>query len=429
MERPTKIEATSIPNADLAEELRGAARMLEDFADLSVDEDPDDEVITADGRYEISEDSRLLLLLPRSSGFHLRADEVSLFAEEGLAGRWDGSSLRAKHNSYLLLEPVSSSAFALSAQELGPLQDHFDIGGDDDPDCQGATILFGPTPIALAVVKHDAYDKYHPPYEDDQAVLCITHDKYIEDSRIAEIADAYLFELTTSCGITFRRSTRPDDVYDDVEEPEDLLKRAERMRPLLAGPGIPQLLGLFNQAASASEPSYQILGFAKVVEYVASTVARMESFEQLRVKLAAPAALRPDARFLDDLKRTVEGQQDWKKDKIAMELAVVRCCDADELQRYAVPFSQKLRGLNPTSSAKDRDQALKEFASQLSSTRNALSHAKPNYRASGDECPPEQYESFARLAWSAAEMAIRWYAQSDPSMRYLPGAWPSGGQP
>jgi hypothetical protein len=425
-----EISDAQIAEGDLATELPEAVQLLEKhfMGSLALHVDEDTPRPGAGQRFEVGENSNLVVSLPNCETFYLKANSAWDFVQAGF-GRWDGSRLRAKRETYFLLEPVNSLAhWSIDPNPPETHEEHFGVEGAAGPETGDfcAALVFGPTPVALAIVKTGNYEKFHPPYEEQQPFLWITHDKHLPDERVDEIASAYLFELATSCQLTFRRSARLDDPHADFQEPADLLKRGERMRPLLAGSGIPPLIELFNQAAGASEPSYQILGFAKVVEYVASTVVRMESFEQLRIKLSAPNALRPDARFLDELKQTVERQQDWKQDKLSIQVAVVRCCDADELRRYAFPFCEKLHKLSLGSTDKDKEHALREFAGQLSAARNALSHAKPNYQASGDECPPEDYEHFAKLAWAAAELAVRWYAQSDPEMRYLPEMWSGG---
>ena len=339
---------------------------------------------------------------------------------------WDEWALVAPNDAFVPVEAVHHGAAVLVAEESDEhaqaLESRFQISASHEGVDYTVSLVIGASPVALAVLTSGEYDKYHPPFVTDETFVWLTRSEAVTTEWLEDVVAAFLFELATTTGLVFRRYKRTGPWYGP-EESEGDEEWTERFRPLVFGPGTRELLNLFNSAAAASEADHRIAGYTKVIEFVAATVVRVASFDALRVKLASRSALQPDARFLSELKRLVESQKDWVEDKRSIELAIQTCCDAGELQREAPPFCKGLHGLPDSSTDKQRREALADFAGRLTATRNALAHAKPNYRPRGVECAPEDYGELAQLAARAAEFAVRWYATSDPAMRFLPDDW------
>ena len=233
------------------------------------------------------------------------------------------------------------------------------------------------------------------------------------------VADAYLFELSSTLGLEFEVDPRP--TLEDVEwypEGEPQVSNA-RLRPLLLGKGMPELLKLYNRALAASNDEVRILYFAKVIEYVSQTVVRQQATEAIRAKLLSPRAVSPDAGYVAELQAVVEQQRVFRKDREAMKQTVVTCCEASELSRVAPPFLSKLRGVSPSDPPKKKEEALAQLGYSLSATRNWVSHAKANYERTGEECPEGQLDTFAECAKLAAQQAVRWYHSRPEEVRVL----------
>jgi hypothetical protein len=233
------------------------------------------------------------------------------------------------------------------------------------------------------------------------------------------IADAYLFELSSTLGLEFEESPRPTlEDWEWYPGGEPRISNA-RLRPLLLGKGMPDLLRLYNRAVAASDDETRILYFTKVVEYVSNTVVRQQATEAIRAKLLSPRSLSPDASFVAELQAVVEEQRVFRKDREAIKQAVIACCEASELSKVAPLFLSKLRAFSPSDKPKDREEALARLGYSLSATRNAVAHAKANYEPTGEECPEEQIAAFAECAKLVAQQAIRWYHSRPEDVRVL----------
>jgi hypothetical protein len=193
---------------------------------------------------------------------------------------------------------------------------------------------------------------------------------------------------------------------------------AMRVRPLLVGHGLEDVLALFNEACGLElHPDHLLLGFVRVIEHVSVTVIRLHAYQQMRTRLLSERALDPDAAFIEDLQRLMEALERKRSDKEAIKETIRTCCDVVELARNAPPFLTALKGLSSSSSTQVREQAANTLAHALYATRNAVAHAKANYVPTGQECPEEELDQFAEIARLAAAQAIRWLGTVDPRYR------------
>lgn len=230
-------------------------------------------------------------------------------------------------------------------------------------------------------------------------------------------ADAYIFELAASLRLDCRRSPRlgAGDLSQEDERPSDTSPPS--LRPLLLGPGLDAVISIYNSAVAAHDSSFEILGFVKVIEHISQTVIRLQMTDAVRAKLASPRALNPDAAFVMELENLVADHRAMRKDREALRTTVQTCCEVSELSKVAPPFLVRLRRLDFGADEKQRRACLDELASALTATRNWIAHAKAGYTSTGEECPPEQLETFAACARLAAEQAVRWYAARHESSR------------
>ena len=263
-----------------------------------------------------------------------------------------------------------------------------------------------------------AYEKYHPPVSEEDLFIEIKFDKPISHATEKNIFEAYLFELNSSLSIVIQKSPRP--YIDDSWLEEDYeLTSDHRLRPLILGKGIAELLSLYNKAVVAQDLSVRILYFTKAVEYVSQTVIRKQANAAIRSKLLSSRALNPDAEFIAELEAVVEGQRSYRKDREAIRQTITECCDASELSSKAPTFLKELRKISVNSREQEVTKALGSLGQSLYATRNQIAHAKANYTPSGDECPTEELRAFTECIRIATQQVIYWYQFSHESMRSM----------
>lgn len=276
----------------------------------------------------------------------------------------------------------------------------------------------GFTVFGAAVAASGNYDKDLPPVIWDLFIE-VRYRRSLPRDTARYVADSYMFELSSTLGLEFEVSPRPTLENEDLYSESELRASTTRLRPLLLGKGMPELLKLYTRAVAASDDEVRILYFAKVIEYVSQTVVRQRATEAIRAKLLSPRALNPDASFITELQAALEEQRVLRKDREAMKQTLIACCDVGELSRVAPPFLSKLYGVSASDPPKRKDEALAEVGYVLSATRNSVAHAKANYEPTGEECPGEQLAAFAECAKQAAQQAVRWYHSRSEDLRVL----------
>lgn len=267
----------------------------------------------------------------------------------------------------------------------------------------------GLTLFGILTAVHGNYDSFFAPVDFSDVFVEVRGTSTLERGLAEAIYQAYLFELSSSLNMDFREAPRPLVIDDEIDEPHDSEADSARLRPLLLGKGMDELLRLYNRAISTSDLDVAILYFTKVFEYVSQTVIRKQATEAIRAKLLSPRALSPDADFIAELETVVEEQRIFKKDKEAIKQTVLTCCEPSELAKVAPTFLVDLRRITVASSKRDKETAMEKLAASIYSSRNAVAHAKANYNPSGEECPSTEEGDFVECLKIAAQQAIRWY--------------------
>lgn len=243
------------------------------------------------------------------------------------------------------------------------------------------------------------------------------YEKELNEEFLDNIVEAYIFELSSSLGITtkimpFQRS---EDSLDGQDKADD--RGNNRIRPLLLGNGLTEPLRLYNEALNIVEPDVQILFLAKVIEYISRTVIRQSFITIVRAKLLSPSALEPTAQFIMELNDLMDEQKQSWKDKEAVKLTVKTCCEATELAKVAPRFLPELSRIAASSKRKECESALEKLGEILADTRNSIAHAKANYSPTGNECPPSEMKAFSKCVQLAAQQALRWYGSQSEIIR------------
>lgn len=207
--------------------------------------------------------------------------------------------------------------------------------------------------------------------------------------------------------------------YDSLEDEPEYKTDKTRLRPLLRGKGVHELLKLYNSSLSSTNYEIFVLTYTKVIEYVSQTVIQQDLINSATKKLFSPRALNPDANYILELGKIFEGNKNNQKDYFAIKLTIEICCDLNEIVTEAPPFLKFTRKLNKDSKNDDKVKAFDEVASAISNTRNMFAHAKTNYEKKGMECPTDQLKGYTKCLDILTQQVIRWFAKEHEDNRVI----------
>jgi len=283
-----------------------------------------------------------------------------------------------------------------------------------------AGLITGFNVFSLHVVAAGLDHEYFPPVGSEEAFIEVNFPEKLTEDQIAQFVQAYLFELSATVGCEFVVSPRQEIEDAEADEYEGgLVRTPHRLRPLVTGKGIADLLTIYNRGVGTVDDELKILCFTKVIEFVAQTAIKRQSTETIHGKLMSSRAISPDAQFISELELLIEQQRVFKKDREAIRLTISLCCQATELSPTSPKFIKELSLPDLASDVKLQTAALNKFSDVLYSTRNSIAHAKSNYVPTGDECPSEALHQLATCSRRAAEQAIRWFASIPDPQRVI----------
>lgn len=121
----------------------------------------------------------------------------------------------------------------------------------------------GFTLFGILITSKSDWDKYFPPITEDECFIEIRFPLGTPESTVRNIAEAYMFELSTTQKVHLTKSPRPTfgeyRHYDDDDNevaPEPL-----RLRPLLVGKGMHGIIELFNKAKASGKADISLSCF------------------------------------------------------------------------------------------------------------------------------------------------------------------------
>ena len=284
-------------------------------------------------------------------------------------------------------------------------------------------IVNGFSPFSLIITKNGDYEDFWPPFHEEDYFIEITFENAIESSIVDSFIETYLFELNSSLNLTFRQHIRPTIEgnldYDDAHEKAIKLEETSRLRPLISGKGIKEACYLFNKAMSIEDDELRLFSMVKVIEYIAPTVVKKKTNEQIRQRLLSADALNPDADFIADLIKLVENNRETRKDAAALKLTVFEACDPSPLAKIAPKCLSTIHLKKDFIKDSDRKAALEELSNCITATRNKIAHAKSNFKPTGKECPKEQLTSFVECLRLVTIQVVQWFATCPEELRIL----------
>lgn len=233
------------------------------------------------------------------------------------------------------------------------------------------------------------------------------------------LAAAFLFELNQALGLVLVESSL-SATWENPDE-DAIAQRVSgiRLRPLLTGSGMAELLRHFNEGVRASSPEDGVLAFAKIFEYVSATIVRERLIQRARQKLLSERSRTPDSTFIQELQALFESERVLRQDRAAVVLTTRTCCDAWELHPLAPRGCKKLAELKDDANEKERDSALDSFGECVVSTRNMLSHSKANYEPTGSECSEADLPDLVKCLRVAARQLIHYFHGVHPDRRVV----------
>ncbi|WP_426450690.1 hypothetical protein ACP26L_01400 [Paenibacillus sp. S-38] len=232
----------------------------------------------------------------------------------------------------------------------------------------------------IRIIIDDNFDKHFPPITSEDLFIEIISSEVIDFESIDEITQSYIFECSSTLELDITAIPRKYGFDWEEEDAKPQRSHELRLRPLIHGKGITEVLKIYNECNSISNPEFRILTYTKVIEYVSQTVLRKEMVESITKKLYSPNTLNPDAKYILELEKLYEEHKNNRKDNQAIRLTVETCCDIIDLVSSAPNYLKKTKKLTFESSKESRSQCLEEFANSISDTRNMIAHAKTNYK-------------------------------------------------
>ncbi|KQL21233.1 hypothetical protein [Cytobacillus solani] len=281
-------------------------------------------------------------------------------------------------------------------------------------------IVEGITSYGLALAIEKKYNKYTPPVDYNDMFIEIRAESDLNHDIINSLVQAYMFEIRSTLKVEIHISPRPYyDPWEDDENEIDISSTPLKLRPLLRGKGISELIDLYNSTLPTQNAEILLLTYVKVIEYVSQSVIQKDLIASTLTKLSSRRALSPDATYILELNKIFDNHRNNKKDHQAIKLTIETCCDIHEIVPSAPQFLKVTNRLTLDSKEDVKQKAIEEVASAISQTRNMFAHAKTNYDFKGMECPAEQLHEFAECVDILAQQIIRWFAREHEDNRVV----------
>ncbi|MGA9286824.1 MAG: hypothetical protein WBV93_00630 [Anaerobacillus sp.] len=277
-------------------------------------------------------------------------------------------------------------------------------------------IVNGLTSYGIKLIIDGNYNEQIPAVENDDTFIEIRGEDKIDERVIDSLVESYLFELKSTINISIHVMPR---VSYYTEQYEEFRTNATRLRPLLRGKGVHELLKLYNSSLSTTNFEILVLTYTKVIEYVSQTVIQQDLIKSATKKLFSPKALNPDANYILELSEIFEGNRNNQKDYASIKLTIETCCDLNEIVRVAPRFLKFTNKLTSSSKETEIVKAYEEVANAISNTRNMFAHAKTNYDKKGMECPMDQLHEFTTCLDILSQQVIRWFAKEHEDNRVI----------
>ncbi len=224
------------------------------------------------------------------------------------------------------------------------------------------------------------FDEYYSSYSSLDYFVRIQCEDEISMSDADSLASAYVFELQTAFDIRLPFSTGRNELDSIIDRGnESLMEMESRLFPLITGVGASELLKLYNNALNAGDLDFRILGYTKVIEYIAPTVSKNKLIESITLKLTSPEVFKPTSSFISELGNIYyQHQNNSTKDSELIKISVITAVTVDDIWEYVPSFLKNKSNTKPTEQIEQRN-LLEKVADCIYNTRSEIAHAKANY--------------------------------------------------
>ena len=306
------------------------------------------------------------------------------------------------------------SSFSRHRKPVSVLEKSVDVNGKT----YTCSLFNGLCIFHLLVEKSGDFDKYCPSYSPDDYFVKISCDKNLDMGEADALAHAYIFELQSSFDLILPFSTGRIAPYYPDRSDESLLGLESKLFPLIYGTGASELLSLYNTAKTTIDLDFKILGFTKVIEYIAPTISQKALLENVSMKLTSLNVFAPTAKFIAELGGVYEKHRNTSnKDSELIKLSILTATSLDEIWEKIPNF---IKG-KQISLPEEQNQVafLEKLSDCVYNTRNEIAHAKANYDKKGNECPQKHKPEFCEMLDLIAVRCIRWFALQPEDKRVV----------
>lgn len=270
----------------------------------------------------------------------------------------------------------------------------------------------------ILVAESGNFDEENPAYDSSDCFVKVVSDNKINFNTAEELANSFIFELHSTLGLTLNFSDGRC-YMDFFDEDSTDINNEMKILPLLYGRGMGELIKLYNKSKDISEVDYKILGFTKVIEYISPTIAQLELYKCMRLKLSEPTIFTPTLDFINQIGEIYkDNRKSINNDKELIHLSIRTVVDLRDIwdDISFLMHKHKNKKYNDLST-KCKAEAIEILANTICDTRNEIAHAKANYSPKGNECHNDNKEQFAFVLEKIAVRCIRWFGLQDENSR------------
>ena len=248
----------------------------------------------------------------------------------------------------------------------------------------------------LLVTKSGKYDDYLPAYTEYDYFIRIKCSDGINMQDMDDLAVAFIFELQATLDIRLSFSNGREIIQEQYNF--ECEEKSHSIFPLLYGKGIKNLLELYNTAKITENVDYRILGFTKVIEYIAPSIAKEKLMNEVRLKLTSEEIFHPSTKFISDLGEIYfRNEHDRTKDSELIKLVITEIVEICEIWDEYPNFGKLKKAGKLEDMTEDSERKyLENLSDIIYCTRNEIAHAKANYEIKGNECPEKNKFEYAR---------------------------------
>lgn len=270
----------------------------------------------------------------------------------------------------------------------------------------------------ILVAESGNFDEENPAYSSYDCFVRVVSDIKIDFNIAEELANSFIFELHSTLGLILNFSDGRCYMNSFDEDCTDI-NNEMKILPLLYGRGMGELIKLYNKSKDISEVDFRILGFTKVIEYISPTIAQLELYKCMRLKLSEPTIFTPTLDFINQIGEIYkDNRKSINSDKELIHLSIRTVVDLRDIwdKISFLMHKNKNKKYNDLTT-KCKEEAIEILANTIYDTRNEIAHAKANYSPKGNECHNDNKEQFAFVLEKIAVRCIRWFGLQDENSR------------